>query len=280
MNDERCSLSKLKPFTTVLGQLIEATPLAITFVGEPSIGKTRLILSLFDPFNGEFDRRVIGEYETLLFYENEKGEERKIRLELRDTSGSEDEFRMRPEAYPGADLFIICACPNFAEGDERQSSRSIQFLTYTWFPEVQFYGPHTKKYLFEIEKKDMSKRDSVRRVIKQDHVSISYMGAIIPEKENREKMWEMISLAIEEELCARQRKEEEKKKGFFSKLFSKKKDKKEMSELKVSKVKASQVGFIKKFHFLGDKKIHRPPFPQNVLGIFEPSKFSDKGEFI
>ena len=268
MNDDRCFFSKIKPLLELRGKMRDVESFVITFAGSTGVGKTRLIHSLFHLSHFEFKKNFVIHYETFLSFENERGEMREIRLEFRDTLGSEEEDRVRPLSYPESDLLIICLCPEI--GGDCVTSKSIEEVYTRWYPELHHHTS-AQKYVLEIERKEMKRRENIEIELWK-RCDLTIMGSIIPEKENRGKMWEMLALVIEKELRAKKGTEVAQKKGFFSKL-SKKKDKKLKEEPKVSQVRASDAVFVKKFF---TNRFYEPHFPYNVPGVFNPSKFDEK----
>ncbi|KAJ1535288.1 GTP-binding protein Rho1, partial [Nowakowskiella sp. JEL0078] len=104
----------------------------VVFLGDERCGKTALILRFCDNtfsevfyFSFEYTPTVNETYQP-------EGESLAKKLELWDTSGSEEFDRFRPFSYDTVDLWVICMSL-----ESRQSLHSVEDK---WLPEIKYFG--------------------------------------------------------------------------------------------------------------------------------------------
>jgi Ras-related C3 botulinum toxin substrate 1 len=100
-----------------------------TIIGDDDIGKTSILILFYNNSFYEDDvPNYVDNFSSSITY-NEK----KVTLSLVDTIGKEDYEKLRPLAYPGTKIFIICFSV--------VNPTSIENVKTKWIPEVKLHCP-------------------------------------------------------------------------------------------------------------------------------------------
>lgn len=108
-----------------------AESIKVMTVGDGAVGKTCLLMSYAnDKFPEDYVPTVFDNYNCTMVYER-----RTISLGLWDTAGQDDYERLRPLAYPGTHVFLVCF--------SLMSHESLESVTTRWIPEITAHAPDT-----------------------------------------------------------------------------------------------------------------------------------------
>lgn len=98
-------------------------------VGDGAVGKTSLLMSYAsDKFPEDYVPTVFDNYNCTMVFEKKT-----ISLGLWDTAGQDDYERLRPLAYPGTHVFLLCF--------SLMSRDSFNSVTTRWVPEIRSHLP-------------------------------------------------------------------------------------------------------------------------------------------
>ncbi|KAL0491870.1 Rac-like GTP-binding protein [Acrasis kona] len=98
-------------------------------VGDGAVGKTSLLMSFaMDKFPEEYEPTVFDNYTCTMVYSKAIN----VQLGLWDTAGQDDYEQMRPLAYPGTHVFLICF--------SLVSRNSFENISSHWIKEVRTFS--------------------------------------------------------------------------------------------------------------------------------------------
>ncbi len=107
----------------------------LVVVGDGAVGKTSLLITYTQQqFPTEYVPTIFDDYSG-----NVRVDKKVISLGLWDTAGGEEYDRLRPLAYPGTSIFLIC----FSVA----SPMSFENVTTKWWPEVTHHCPGVRGML-------------------------------------------------------------------------------------------------------------------------------------
>lgn len=131
----------------------------LVIVGDGAVGKTCLIMAYAE--NSFPEGYVPTVFDTYSMSIDLKPDDKKI-IEIFDTAGQEEYDRLRPLAYPGTNLFMVCFSV------ERESS--FENIKQKWVPEVRNHVPRARIMLvgtkMDLREQSGSKAVSTRRGVK------------------------------------------------------------------------------------------------------------------
>ncbi|XP_067686809.1 rho-related protein racA-like [Haliotis asinina] len=104
-------------------------------VGDEGVGKTCLLTaSEGSSLPAEYTSTIFDNFTSIIIVDGEP-----VTLGLWDTAGQEDYDRLRPLAYPGTDVFLLCF--------DVKNRLSLENIRSKWYPEVEEHCRHTATVL-------------------------------------------------------------------------------------------------------------------------------------
>lgn len=134
-------------------------PLKCVLVGDTAVGKTVLIKTFQKKEYSKGDDATVLEKVEMKF----KDKKHKTVMEIYDTAGSEDYDRLRPQAYKGADVFIICF--------SLIHPSSLRNAKHKWVKEIKGYNPDVPYILAGLRMDERDNFDSIDKSHKQENMS-------------------------------------------------------------------------------------------------------------
>ena len=140
-------------------------------VGDGTVGKTSLLISYTtDAFPGDYVPTVFDNYSAITLFRG-----RPVNLGLWDTAGQEDYDIIRPLAYPGTDVFLICfSVVNPASYENVQSK---------WYPEVSHHCGNAPIILVGTKQDLRADSDTIERLEEKNLAPIKYAEGLHLKKE-------------------------------------------------------------------------------------------------
>ena len=138
----------------------------IVSVGDADSAKTSMLYTYeYGSFPDEYAPTIFENSSKLVKFDDD-GDIKEIDLNIWDTAGQEQYQEMRPLAYQGVDLFLVCFSV--------VSRDSFSSVTETWIPEIRRYAPRVPAILVGTK---IDLRDDPREAIYHERPITFQQGA-------------------------------------------------------------------------------------------------------